>query len=114
MNIKFGLLLLSFIFIAVFSACKKETITPQEPKYIIFVSDSSNVYGTIEEGGRLHYLYPDTAYEVESGQRIIFTRKYIEGTIFFNITAEIGKYSYFTPANEYHYNYRNEYTLIVP
>ncbi len=112
---KLTLLLIAFIAVTAFTSCKKETIeTPQKTKYVIFVSDSSNVYGTIEENGQSRYLYPDIAYQVESGQRIIFTRKYIQGTIFFSITADIGKHDRFTPENEYHYNYRNEYTLIVP
>lgn len=115
MNTKFVILLASFILTVGFISCKKENIeSPIESKYVIFVSDSSNVYGTIEESGKLKYLYPHIPYEVQSGQRIIFTRKYIEGTIFFSITADIGKYDHFTSANQYHYSYRNEYTLIVP
>lgn len=115
MNMKFVIILASFIVSVGFISCKKDTIeAPIESRYVIFVSDSTNVYGTIEEGGKLQYLYPHIAYEVESGQRIIFTRKYIEGTIFFSITADIGKYDHFTPNNQYHYHYKNEYTLIVP
>ncbi len=103
-------LILIVLFSAMFS-CKKER--GNEAKYLIFTSDSSGVYGKILNDTQKGYIFSGQPCPVIEGQRILFDREYSTNANRFNITADIGKYNYFTPNNQYHYRLTNEYLIVV-
>jgi hypothetical protein len=87
--------------------------TDAEYSYIIFVSDSSGVFGTVLNNTGNTSLYPNMPYKVLKGQRILFDRKHSSQTNRFAITADIGKYNHFTSENQYHYRLTNNYLIVV-
>lgn len=107
------LLLITIVLLSVFVSCKKQTLI-LEPKYIIFTSDSSGVYGKILNTTPDKFLYSGIPYEVVAGQRILFARNDTTKTIQFNLTVDVGKYNYFSPNNQYHYRLTNQYVIIIP
>ena len=90
---------------------KKEA--PIEDKYLIFNSDSLNVFGKILGDPSDRVLYPNRPYKVLEGQRVLFYRRAPFNTVFFRITADVGKFNSFNPDNQNHYHLVNEYILIV-
>ncbi len=106
-------LLLLFIAITLFSAFSYTNNNSNECKYIIFTSDSLGVYGELLNGDDKIYLYPNKPYMVQSGQRIMFDREHLSKSNRFNITADVGKYNFFTSNNLYHYRLTNDYLIII-
>lgn len=114
------LLFLSFVLLSMYSCKKEELMIPSkngsgiESKYLIFNSDSIHIVGKILGDPSDRLLYPNRPYEVLNEQRILFFRQGDSAnTIFFRITADVGKNNYFTPNNQYHYQLVNEYVLII-
>jgi len=107
---KLFFLLISIILLSAFSSNRENA---DDYRYIIFTSDSLGVIGKILNDLKNQNLYPDTPYKVYEGQRILFERKHLASANRFNITADIGKYNYFTPNNRYHYRLTNDYLIIV-
>lgn len=106
-------IILLFIAILLFSAFSYQNENSNECKYIIFKSDSIGVYGELLKGAIKTHLYPNIPYEVKRGERILFDREYFKKTNRFNITADVGKYNFFTPDNLYHYRLINDYMIII-
>lgn len=82
---------LSIISIALLSkfSCKNEASdfppkkdTDIESKYLIFNSDSLQVFGKILNDPSDRYLYPNRPYKVMEDQRILFFRRYPANTVF--------------------------------
>lgn len=116
---KLFLLLISISLLSLYSCKKEDKINPSknkagiETKYLIFNSDSLQVFGRILDDPSDRYLYPNTPYEVLEGQRILFFRRYPANTVYFSVAADIGKCNYFSSDNQNHYQLTNEYIIVV-
>jgi|GEM_PF-2714568 len=88
-------------------------LSKKEDKYLIFNSDLLPVLGKILDDPSDRSLYPNTPYKVSEGQRIFFFRRHVASTPFFELTVEIGKYTCFSPHNQYHYQLKNEFIITV-
>ena len=103
---------MSFLkFLRVFS--ENKFLSKKEDKYLIFNSDLVPVLGKILDDPSDRCLYPNTPYKVSEGQRIFFFRRHAASTSFFQVTVEIGKYTYFNPNNQFHYQLKNEFIITV-
>ena len=92
-------------------SCKKEPINNND-KYIIFNSDSSNVFGMILHINDSSIIYPNIAYKVTVGQIILFDRAYSSNANMFKLNIDIGSYEYYHPDN-IHTNLVNQFIITI-
>ncbi len=91
-------------------SCKKEPITNQD-RYLIFNSDSTNVFGMFLDDSTK--IYPNTAYKVLDGRTILFDRP-CDTTVtnHFKLNIDLGPDNYFS-INNIHYSLVNDYIFTI-
>lgn len=89
-------------------SCKKEPINYD--KYLIFNSDSSNVFGIMLSDSSI--IHPNIAYKVINGQIILFDKSHNSNPNIFQVNIDVGQYNYFSPSN-FHYSLKNDFVFTV-
>ena len=92
-------------------ACDKDdTAVPR--KYVIFSSDSTNVFAKRLYDADSSRLYPGIAYEVTDGQTLIFDRVHTSTTNHFKLFIDVGPYPGYHSDNT-HYDLVNDYIFVI-
>lgn len=103
--------LLFILIICFLHSCKKDSI--DNTQYLVFYSDSTNVYGTRLYNSDTAKLYPNIPYVVTKNQSILFNRLYQANTNHFTIDIFVGPDKYYNSVNSIHYSLKNEYLFTV-
>jgi len=92
-------------------SCKKEPLSNRD-KYLIFNSDSTNVFGMFLDDSTK--IYPNTAYKVLDGRTILFDRPYDTSNVtnHFKLNIDVGPDNYFSNNNT-HYSLVNDYIFKI-